>query len=624
MGFVKRFGSVALLATCATMVSAQTTKNTDDSAPVNATGPYYGPWQVNATIDPKITPNGPLYTGNYVAPTTAKYDYAEVIHKSYLFYHSQRSGKLPYQRLAWRGDSCFKCTGSYGEDLSGGYYEAANTMKWGLPLGFIITQLAFNLWAFPDAYVAINEWNEGLEAVKWGTDYLINAHPQDYIFVGQLGTSAVGTTDVDFGYFGPPEEYEMWVPLGIMHTALYVTPQEPSSEITGESAAAMAAASVLFKDTNPAYAATLLNHSRVLYNFAKTYPGTYNNNTKFALAKEWYPSSQFQDEIAWAAAWLYIATNEKAYLNDSITYYNNQSTQDSWNEYSWDSKGAGLHVLLYHITKDPVYATNAKTYFTQWLPGIGSNQTIRQTPRGLGYYENWGSLSYAANAVFLMLRHAKDLGYTDSYAKTLVNFAIQQINYILGDCGRSWVVGFGENSPLRPYHKSSYNSYIDYPMRGQNQSLVGDDFLNSFTLNRFILYGALEGGPAMDDSYFDDRTNYVYTEVTQDYNAAFTGALAGLVDYYGSKNFQPFSDCGLDLGWGHKNASKPPTWPDDDCYHTCNKNCSTSKKASSMPTGVEASGPGATSTPTSAATSLTQGLTLLSVSMITIALSLLL
>ena len=59
------------------------------------------------------------------APTTAKYNYGEVLHKSFLFYHAQRSGNLTgHRKLAWRTDSCFQCKGLNGEDLSGGYYEA--------------------------------------------------------------------------------------------------------------------------------------------------------------------------------------------------------------------------------------------------------------------------------------------------------------------------------------------------------------------------------------------------------------------------------------------------------------------------------------------------------------------
>jgi hypothetical protein len=132
-----------------------------------------------------------------------------------------------------------------------------------------------------------------------------------------------------------------------------------------------------------------------------------------------------------------------------------------------------------------------------------------------------------------------------------------------------------------PYHKSSYNAYIDYPMRGKFQDEVEGDFTGSKTKQRFVLYGAVEGGPNIDDTYHDDRSNYEYSEVTQDYNAAWTGAIAGLVDFYGFDKFEPYTDCGLDLGWTHPNASAQPTWPADDCYHTCNKGCPRGEMASS-------------------------------------------
>ena len=83
-------------------------------------------------FEPSNAQNPPNFANStvpYDLPGSAKYDYSEVLHKSLLFYHAQRSGPLgPNRRLAWRGDSCFLCTGPKGEDLSGGYYEAANTM----------------------------------------------------------------------------------------------------------------------------------------------------------------------------------------------------------------------------------------------------------------------------------------------------------------------------------------------------------------------------------------------------------------------------------------------------------------------------------------------------------------
>ena len=37
------------------------------------------------------------------------------------------------------------------------------------------------------------------------------------------------------------------------------------------------------------------------------------------------------------------------------------------------------------------------------------------------------------------------------------------------------------------------------------------------------------GGPDLEDNPIDETTDYVYNEVAIDYNAGFTGALAGFV-----------------------------------------------------------------------------------------------
>lgn len=52
---------------------------------------------------------------------------------------------------------------------------------------------------------------------------------------------------------------------------------------------------------------------------------------------------------------------------------------------------------------------------------------------------------------------------------------------------------------------------------------------NSPSSNANILYGALVGGPVDDnDTYVDERSNYIGNEVTTDYNAGFQGAVAAL------------------------------------------------------------------------------------------------
>lgn len=52
---------------------------------------------------------------------------------------------------------------------------------------------------------------------------------------------------VDFGYFGPPEEHLLWTEEE--REATYITPEDPSSEIAGEVAATFAATAIAFNET---------------------------------------------------------------------------------------------------------------------------------------------------------------------------------------------------------------------------------------------------------------------------------------------------------------------------------------------------------------------------------------
>lgn len=48
-------------------------------------------------------------------------------------------------------------------------------------------------------------------------------------------------------------------------SAYKIDPSRPGSDLAGETAAAMAAASIVFHRSNPAYASELLTHARQVY-----------------------------------------------------------------------------------------------------------------------------------------------------------------------------------------------------------------------------------------------------------------------------------------------------------------------------------------------------------------------
>jgi len=58
-------------------------------------------------------------------------------------------------------------------DLTGGYYDAGDNVKYGLPLAFTVTTLAWTALAFKPELESTKELEHVHEAIRWGTDYLI-------------------------------------------------------------------------------------------------------------------------------------------------------------------------------------------------------------------------------------------------------------------------------------------------------------------------------------------------------------------------------------------------------------------------------------------------------------------
>jgi len=437
------------------------------------------------------------------------FNYAEALQKSLFFYDAQRSGDLPEDfRINWRGDSALEDGADVGIDLSGGYYDAGDHVKFGLPMLSSMTLLAWGAIEYPQGYAAAGQKATILDAIRWGMDWVIKAHPSPNVFYGQVGKG--GT---DHSYWGPPEVMTMPRP------AYAITAQKPGSELAGEGAAALAAASILFKNEDPAYAATLLRHARELFAFGDTYRGSYVN--AIPDAREFYNShSGYIDELIWGAVWLYRATGEQIYLQKAESLYAQHYTGASlrWT-HNWDDKIYGASILLAQLTGKSIYTTNAERFLNYWTVG-DNGAKITTTPGGLAWLQQWGSLRYAANTALLAFIYADRVrDYNGRYH----DFAKRQVDYALGNnpLGRSYVVGFGNNPPVNPHHRGAHGSWANSIQEPRN--------------NRHILYGALVGGPSApnDTAYEDDRSNYITNEVALDYNAGFTGALAKLVEENG-------------------------------------------------------------------------------------------
>ncbi|BFZ07395.1 hypothetical protein BsWGS_10435 [Bradybaena similaris] len=432
------------------------------------------------------------------APDTddSKYNYNDVLYKSILFYEAQRSGKLPANnRIPWRGDSALNDKGDKGEDLTGGWYDAGDHVKFNFPMAYSTTALAWGYLEYADAYKAAGQTTYFLDSIKWSLDYLLKCHtgPEElYVQVGDAG--------LDHGYWGAPEKMTMARP------AYKITAAKPGCDIAMETAAAMAAGHLVFKNSDPTYAATLLEHAKQLWEFGNKYHGKYSDSVSAAAG--YYNSNNFTDELGWGSIWLHRVTNDSKYLAVAEKWFD---PDPAWGQ-SWDEKTVGNQILLYRATGDAKYKTSVENSFKGWLPG----GKVPYTPKGLAFRLQWASLRYAANMAMAALI-AADMGIMKT---ELRHWAMCQIHYAIGDTGFSYVIGFGSKYPHSPHHRSS--SCPKLP------ALCGSDVMQSGRPSVHTLYGAMVGGPGDHDDYTDDRGNFVNNEVACDYNAMMQGAVAGL------------------------------------------------------------------------------------------------
>ncbi|CAG8710914.1 12744_t:CDS:2 [Gigaspora margarita] len=426
-------------------------------------------------------------------------DYSKLLAYSLYFYEAQRSGFLPENnRVSWRHNSALDDGKDRGVNLTGGYYDAG--------------------------YKLSNQTEYLREMVKWGTDWLITAHPKpSQLFV------QVGSSQIDNGYWGPDTNVPYPRPAYDINSTLHGT------DVAAEAAAAFASSAILFRDffNDTVYASTLISHAINVYTFAenktlqlssRAIPGTYG-----------YSTSTYTDKLVYGAIWLYKATNQTQYLDKAINYYNQFQLKDSLRIMSWDDQTGACNILLAQIyfRESSINYTNYTTWSGEterYLDRIMTNKSNCSFTNGGLLWCKGDSESasipislYGTFGFFMYASYASTIEKANSYKK----FASSQIDYLLGanPMKMLYVVAVHPNSPKNPHHAGAHG--------GTN--VVN---LNDPPETMYPLYGAVVGGPDINDSYRDLRSDIVQSEVALDYNSAFQGIMA----YYVINTYVPPSN----------------------------------------------------------------------------------
>ncbi|MBQ9946992.1 MAG: glycoside hydrolase family 9 protein [Oscillospiraceae bacterium] len=501
----------------------------EDSRPEQSTTelpPAIVPPAVTGPVKPQTTPANPQTSkpaenqtglteqgsGTEGTAATGSFNYGEALQKAILFYELQRSGDIDEAnaRTNWRGDSGMKDGSDVGLDLTGGLYDAGDNVKFNLPMAYTSAMLAWSVYEDKDAYVQSGQYEYIMDTIKWINDYLIKCHPEKDVYYYQVGDG-----NKDHAWWGAAEVMQMERP------SFKVTAGSPGSTVVGEAAASLAACAAVFADSDPAYAKECLSHAKQLYDFAERT----KSDSGYTAANGFYNSwSGFYDELAWAGVWLYIATNDSAYLSKAETYASQAGGNHKWTM-CWDDVFTGAAVLLAKITGKQTYKDKVEKNLDWWTTGTGGER-ITYTPKGLAWLDGWGSLRYATTSAFIAASYSEWDGCSASKRQTYKDFFESQIDYALGSTGRSFVVGFGVNPPEHPHHRTAQGSWADN--------------MNEPNYHRHTLYGALVGGPTSNDGYNDTVSDYNCNEVACDYNAGFVGALAKMYKKYGGKTIKGF------------------------------------------------------------------------------------
>ncbi len=433
-------------------------------------------------------------------------NYARLLQYSLYFYDANFCGDSVGEDSAfsWR-DDCHT-----GDLIPGGLHDAGDSIISGSTLGFTASTLGWSYWEYKDEYDSTGT-TQHLKAVL---DYC-------YDFMKASTTMSNGTvTSLVYQVGNAGNDHNYWCKPEVMYdrgSSETYTTTNAGSDVAAQYAASLAQDYMFFQDDEA------LEYAVALYNFADKYrAAAYDNATyqpQWVDGSNSYGGSMCQDFISWAAGWLYLATGESKYLEESNKYYSFNLYWDPG--YFYGNVWLGAGIINAEITGN-------WSNITTKLSSVTSANSYNNWNADNYYCFNnqWGSARYNTLMQFCALVTSK---YSESGAD-YTTWAQNQMNIILGENSKNvcLVIGYNDYSATSPHHRAASNlsSMSEFNSWDGKYSSSGGH----------TLYGALAGGPqdVNFSSYNDIATDYNTNEVAIDYQAGLTAASVALLAAFGS------------------------------------------------------------------------------------------
>ncbi len=436
----------------------------------------------------------------------AEYNYAKLLEASLYFYDANMCGCDVGERssFSWR-DDCHEedATATYNGktiDVSGGYHDAGDHAKFGLPQAYSASVLGLTYYEYKDVYEELGLTTHYKRIMDHFVEYFKNCTVLDSSGNVEAFCYQVGSGNTDHNYWGAPENQDS------RSGQVYFTSSSfPATDIVCETAAALAIYAYNFDDDEAE------SYAKKLF----AYADSFGSDMKYgvieidnATQKPFYGSTSYKDDYALAAAWLYKLTNDQTYADK----YDSAIGSQTWLGWvlSWDDVSAAAFLYGPNSSQKQYVAS----YVTNSQGMVADNNYCNMG-------QTWGTARYNCALQYMALAYEKHTSGTELSA-----WADGQMHYILGNnsAKNCYVIGYNNNSVRNAHHRAA-SGYA-------SNSEKDTDADNNCANYAHTLVGALVGGPASTSAeYGDEVTDYNENEVALDYNAALVAAAAGLYYY---------------------------------------------------------------------------------------------